>query len=81
MVKFVATNGVDFIASNGVPVAFDRQYLLRDGEMVRYFSAKGWSFSSLPDEDADIKYAREAVQAWQAWVEFLESGGLNDSGD
>jgi hypothetical protein len=70
-----------FTASNGIDVVFDRQYPLRDGEIVRYFSAKGWSFSSLPDEDADIRYAREAVQAWQAWVEFLESGGLDDSAD
>jgi hypothetical protein len=70
-----------FTASNGAVVKFDREYEFRDGEMVKYFEAKGWSFSSLPDEDADINYAREAVLAWQAWVEFLESGGLDDSRD
>lgn len=66
-----------FRAWNGAEVRFDRQYDLRDGGSVRYFEVNGWSFSDQPDEDADIKYAREAVEAWQAWLEFLESGGLN----
>lgn len=67
----------EFRASNGVVVKFDREHDLRDGEMVRYFQASDWSFSSLPDEDADIDYARKAIAAWQAWVEFLESGELD----
>ena len=70
-----------FTASNGAVVAFEHEYRLRDGEIIKYFKSSGWSFSSLPDEDADIDYARETVQAWQAWVEFLESGGLDDSAD
>jgi hypothetical protein len=67
----------DFTASNGVVVKFEREHDLRDGGMVRYFQANGWSFSSLPDEDADVEYARQSAATWQAWVEFLESGGLS----
>lgn len=40
---------------------------------VTYFNVGGWSMSSLPDEDANIEYAREAALAWIAWVNFLEA--------
>ena len=66
-----------FTASNGAKVRFEREYSLRDGGTVRYFEANGWSFSDQPDEDADLEYAKKAAAAWQAWLEFLESGGPN----
>lgn len=40
---------------------------------VTYFNVGGWSMSSLPDEDANLSYAREAALAWIAWCDFLEA--------
>ena len=68
-----------FKASNGVEVALDRTYTLQDGSSISYYSVDGWSFSSLEDEDNDIEYVKKSIAAWQAWLEFLESGGLVDN--
>lgn len=68
-----------FIASSGLEVKLDRTYTLQDGSSVSYYSVDGWSFSSLEDEDNDIEYVKKSIAAWQAWLEFLESGGLVDN--
>lgn len=35
------------------------------------YEAGGWSFSIDPDEDGDLTYVENAIEAWQAWREFL----------
>jgi hypothetical protein len=53
------------------PVREDIAFHLPNGERIRYFYAKDWSFSNLTDEDANIDRVREAVLAHIAWYEFL----------
>lgn len=60
-----------FIASNGVSVS---RYKPEEFKGV-YYEANGWVLSPYHAEDGDIERAKLAVGAWQAWVEFLESGG------
>lgn len=43
------------------------------GDTVTYYNVGNWSMSSLPDEDANIEYARNAALAWIAWYEFLKN--------
>lgn len=68
-----------FKASNGIEVKLDRTYTLQDGSPISYYGVDGWSFSSLVDEDNNIEYVKKSIAAWQAWLEFLESGGLDET--
>ena len=57
-------------------INLEREWLLEDGTVNQVYRAGNWSFDT--SEEADTKYAQEAIYAWIAWHDFLASGSYFD---
>lgn len=57
-------------------VNLEREWLLEDGTVNQVYRAGDWSFET--SEEANVKYAQEAIYAWIAWHDFLASGSYLD---
>lgn len=53
-------------------VKLEREWILEDGNVNQVYRAGDWSFET--SEEANTKYAKEAIYAWIAWHDFLASG-------
>ena len=68
---------------NSFDVVFDGEHPLHDGGKVEYYNVGSWTLEICFDEngvaqldgDASVEHALEAVEAWQAWAEFLARKG------
>jgi len=54
-------------------VKIEQSWVLQDKTTNQVYRVGDWSFES--SEDADIRYAEEAIYAWIAWRDFLAAGG------
>lgn len=59
----------DFTASNGARVTRDSSDLW--WTVQGSINNETWT---MDEEDLDLAYARNAVEVWTAWVEYLEDG-------
>jgi len=57
-------------------VNIESEWQLEDGTVNQVYRAGNWSFET--SEEANIKYAQEAIYAWIAWHDFLASGAYLD---
>jgi hypothetical protein len=74
----------DDSVKESVKVKFEYSRPLRDGGTVYMYRVGSWSMEVVYDEngvldldsDADLQHARQGAEAWKAWADFLEAGGL-----
>lgn len=65
-------------------VELESEYPINGGSgTVRYYRVGEWSFEvmnpSTGNDDSNLDYANQAIEAWTAWRDFIVSGGLVDS--
>lgn len=51
-------------------VEFLKSWELEDGSINNLYQAGNWSFET---DDADLKYAEEAIYAWIAWYNYIKN--------
>jgi hypothetical protein len=57
-------------------INLESEWQLEDGFVNQVYRAGNWSFET--SEEANTKYAQEAIYAWIAWHDFLASGAYFD---
>lgn len=57
-------------------VNLESEWQLDGGGINQVYRAGKWSFET--SEEANTKYAQEAIYAWIAWHDFLASGSYFD---
>lgn len=59
-------------------VRLESEWKMEDGTVNQVYRAGAWSFET--SEEANLKYAQEAIYAWIAWHDFLKSEGILKNG-
>lgn len=59
----------EYDASKVPDVKLEREWQLQDGTVNQVYRVGDWSFET--SEEANVKYAQEAIYAWIAWHDFL----------